>query len=50
MIIGTSRQGTLYHLVKGTFQRRLESLLPAEIGVQILSPEQVLPPERLALT
>jgi hypothetical protein len=50
VIIGTSRQGTLYHLVKGTFQRRLESLLPAEIGVQILSPEQVLPPERLALT
>jgi amino acid transporter len=49
VIIGTSRQGALYHLVKGHFQRRLESLLPASIPVEVINAEQILPPKRLAL-
>ncbi len=38
VLIGTSRQGALYHLIKGHFQRRLESLLPPEIPVQVVTP------------
>ncbi|MCC6424560.1 MAG: amino acid permease [Phycisphaerales bacterium] len=38
VLIGTSRQGALYHLIKGHFQRRLETLLPPEIPVQVISP------------
>ena len=37
ILIGTSRQGVFYHLVKGYFQRRLEGLLPPEIPVQVVS-------------
>jgi len=36
VLIGTSRQGAVYHLVKGSFQRRLESLLPPEIPVEVM--------------
>jgi amino acid transporter len=39
VLIGTSRQGALYHLIKGRFQTRLEALLPPEIPVQIITPE-----------
>jgi amino acid transporter len=38
VLIGTSRQGALYHLIKGHFQRRLESILPPDIPVQVISP------------
>jgi amino acid transporter len=38
VLIGTSRQGMLYHLIKGTFQRRLESILPPDIPVQVVGP------------
>ncbi len=38
VLIGTSRNGALYHLIKGTFQRRLEALLPPEVHVQVLAP------------
>lgn len=38
VLIGTTRQGALYHLIKGTFQRRLESLLPPEIPVRVIAP------------
>ncbi|HEY7090685.1 MAG TPA: universal stress protein [Tepidisphaeraceae bacterium] len=38
ILIGTSRQGAIYHLIKGHFQRRLEALLPPEIPVQVISP------------
>lgn len=38
VLIGTSRRGTLYHLIKGHFQRHLESLLPPEIPVHVISP------------
>src|SRR5687767_10797717 len=38
VLIGTSRQGALYHLIKGHFQQRLEAILPPEIPVQVLAP------------
>jgi hypothetical protein len=38
VLIGTSRRGALYHVIKGSFQRRLESLLPPEIPVQVITP------------
>jgi amino acid transporter len=39
VLIGTSRQGALYHLIKGRFQTRLESFLPPDIPVQVITPE-----------
>jgi amino acid transporter len=39
VMIGTSRQGAIYHLIKGTFHRRLEALLPPYIPVQIIAPQ-----------
>ena len=47
VFIGTSRQGALYHLIKGTFQQRLEGLLPPELPVEVIVPEdarQASPP------
>ena len=41
MLIGTSRQGALYTLIKGTFQRRLEALLPPEIPVMVITPSEM---------
>src|SRR5207302_4749940 len=38
VLIGTSRQGALYHLIKGHFQRRLEGLLPPDIPVHVIAP------------
>jgi amino acid transporter len=38
VLIGTSRRGALYHLIKGHFQRTLESLLPPDIAVEVISP------------
>jgi hypothetical protein len=37
VLIGSSRRGVLHHIIKGSFQRRLETLLPPEIHVQVLS-------------
>jgi nucleotide-binding universal stress UspA family protein len=37
VLIGSSRRGVLHHILKGSFQRRLESRLPPEIRVQVLS-------------
>jgi hypothetical protein len=37
VLIGTSRHGALYHLVKGHFQTRLEAILPEEIPVQVVT-------------
>jgi hypothetical protein len=45
VLIGTSRQGALYHLFKGTFQRRLEDILPPEIPVEVISPPPPAPVE-----
>ena len=41
VLIGTSRKGALYHLIKGHFQSRLESVLPPDIKVQVLSSDHV---------
>ena len=37
VLIGTSRRGVLHHMIKGSFQRRLEHLLPPEIPVEVIS-------------
>ena len=45
VLIGTSRKGALYHLIKGTFQRRLEALLPPDVRVEVIGqPGPVLSP------
>jgi hypothetical protein len=43
VLIGTSRRGAVYHLIKGRFQERLEALLPPEIPVQVLSVAEPAP-------
>ena len=37
ILTGSSRRGVLHQIIKGSFQRRLESLLPPEIRVQVLA-------------
>jgi amino acid transporter/nucleotide-binding universal stress UspA family protein len=37
VLIGSSRRGTLHQLIKGSFQRKLEALLPPEIPVEVIS-------------
>jgi amino acid transporter/nucleotide-binding universal stress UspA family protein len=37
VLIGTSRRGAFHRLVKGSFQKKLESLLPPDIPVTVLS-------------
>ena len=37
VLIGTSRHGALYHLVKGHFQTRLEAILPPDIPVEVIT-------------
>jgi amino acid transporter len=37
VLIGSSRRGAIHQILKGSFQRRLESLLPPEIPVQVLT-------------
>jgi amino acid transporter/nucleotide-binding universal stress UspA family protein len=51
ILIGTSRRGALYHLIKGHFQRRLESLLPPEIPVHVIEsvPAELLDEEAPAV-
>jgi amino acid transporter/nucleotide-binding universal stress UspA family protein len=38
VLIGTSRHGALFHLIKGHFQRKLEAVLPADIRVKVIAP------------
>jgi hypothetical protein len=38
VLIGTSRKGAVYHLIKGHFQRRLEALLPPDVPVEVITP------------
>ncbi|MFT3786805.1 MAG: universal stress protein [Tepidisphaeraceae bacterium] len=40
VLIGTSRQHAMHRFVKGSFQKRLESILPPEIKVDVLVPER----------
>lgn len=37
ILIGSTRRGNLHHLIKGHFQRQLESLLPPEIQVKVIN-------------
>jgi hypothetical protein len=39
VLIGTSRKGPLYHLIKGGFQQHLETLLPPDVAVEVISPD-----------
>lgn len=41
VLIGTSRRGAVYRMIKGHFQRKLEALLPPDITVKVISPEAV---------
>ena len=43
VLIGTSRQGAIYHLIKGHFQQRLEALLPADVPVEVMAPGDTVP-------
>ena len=43
VLIGSSRRGTLHKLVKGSFQQRLESLLPPDINVEVISAPAPVP-------
>jgi amino acid transporter len=44
VLIGSSRRGAIHHLIKGSFQRKLESLLPPDVRVVVVNP----PPRPLA--
>ncbi|MEO6434605.1 MAG: hypothetical protein ABIP55_02440, partial [Tepidisphaeraceae bacterium] len=44
VLIGSSRRGALHHLIKGSFQRRLEALLPPEVRVEVIAMPHVAPP------
>ena len=46
VLIGTSRRGRLHQIIKGSFQRSLEALLPPEVTVQVLPTEEGEPPAR----
>jgi amino acid transporter len=37
VLIGSSRRGMLHQIIKGSFQRKLEGLLPPEIRVEVLN-------------
>ena len=39
VLIGTSRKGAVYHLIKGHFQQRLEALLPPDVPVEVINPQ-----------
>ena len=39
VLIGSSRRGQVYQLIKGSFQQKLEALLPPEIKVDVLHSE-----------
>lgn len=46
ILIGSSRRSALHKLIKGSFQRKLESLLPPEIRVHVLEPTERAADER----
>ena len=43
VLIGSSRRGVLHYLIKGSFQRQLENLLPPDIQVEVLQPPASAP-------
>jgi hypothetical protein len=36
VLLGTSRRGAIHKIIKGSFQRKLESFLPPDIPVHVL--------------
>jgi amino acid transporter len=50
LFIGSSRQGAFYTLIKGRFQQKLESLLPPDIKVEVLSPSGAHSPRQAVTT
>ena len=40
VLIGSSRRGAIHHLIKGSFQQRLEGLLPPDVPVEVLAHPQ----------
>ena len=38
VLIGTSRRGRLHQIIRGSFQRKLEALLPPDIPVRVIEP------------
>jgi amino acid transporter len=43
VLIGTSRHGAFYHAIKGFFQSRLEGMLPEDVRVEVLRPDEDTP-------
>ncbi|HZZ44293.1 MAG TPA: APC family permease [Tepidisphaeraceae bacterium] len=43
VLIGSSRRGAVYHMIKGSFQKKLEHLLPPEIPVKVLTMHEPAP-------
>ena len=41
VLIGTSRQGAIYHLIKGSFHTHLEQLLPEEIKIEVITADPI---------
>ena len=48
LLIGSSRRGALHTLIKGSFQKRLEDLLPPEVRVEVLNLSQDPRPSQVA--
>ena len=44
VLIGSSRRGALHHMIKGSFQQKLENLLPPDIPVEVLRVTEPLHP------
>jgi hypothetical protein len=40
VLLGSSRRGAVHKIIKGSFQRKLETLLPPDIPVQIVDARQ----------
>jgi amino acid transporter/nucleotide-binding universal stress UspA family protein len=48
VLIGSSRRGALHNLIKGSFQRKLEDLLPEDVKVEVLTLPPFHPPTSAA--
>ena len=48
VLIGSSRRGAIHTLIKGSFQQKLESLLPPDVRVEVLAMPPLTPPEAAA--
>jgi hypothetical protein len=41
VLLGSSRRGAMHKIIKGSFQRKIEALLPSDIPVQVITPQPV---------